>query len=103
MDFLTWLTKHWTELVAAFSIGGGSGLIAKKFTDKKQDKKISALGKKVQDIDIEIIQLKNDISTNTQFDKQFREQMGLDYSAIKSEIGEVKKRLETIIGHLLNK
>ena len=102
MDILNWIVKHWPEFAAALGIGGGSGLAAKKLTDKRQDKKISALEKKVNDMDKTITQLKNDIKTNTMLDKQFRDQMEQEYNGIKEDMKEVKRGLEQILGHLLN-
>lgn len=102
-DIHDWLIKHWAELAAALGIGGGSGLAAKKLTDKKQDKKISELESKVNDMEKAITQLKNDIKTNTMFDKQFRDQMEREYNGIKEDMKEVKRGLEQILGHLLNK
>lgn len=102
-DFLNYIIKHWPELAAAIGIGGGSGFAAKKLTDKNQDKKISYLETKVDSMDKQLTQLKNDINTNTLFDKQFREQMEKEYSIIKDDIREVKGNLKQILGHLLSK
>ena len=96
IDLLNWIAKHWAEFAAALGIGGSSGLLAKKFTDKKQDKKINSLEKKVNS-------LESDIKTNTQFDKQFREQMGADYNGIKEEIGKINGRLDQILILLVKK
>ncbi len=102
-DFLNWFIKHWAELAAALGLGGGSGLLAKKMTDKKQDKKISDLEKKVNSLNEDMLQLKNDIKTNTMFDKQFREQVEKEYNGIKEGMREIKEGLQLLTNHLLNK
>ncbi len=95
MEILNWIIKHWPELAAAVGIGGGSGLAAKKLTDKKQDGKIADLETKVNDMDKALTKLKTDIETNTKFDKQFREQ-------VEGSMQEIKTQLNQILGHLLN-
>jgi len=96
MDLYNWLVKHWPELLAALSLGGGGGIASKKLTDKKQDKKIS-------DLEVKINSLEKDIETNTLFDKQFREQMGENYNGIKEDIRGVNGRLDQILVHLAKK
>ena len=102
-DLLNWIIAHWAELTAALGTGGAGALGAKKLADRKQDDKINELQKKINALEKEMAQLKNDISTNTMFDKQFREQVEKDYKGIKNEMGEIKDRLNQILEHLLNK
>ena len=102
IEFLNWVTKHWAELAAALGLGGGSGFLAKKITDKEQDRKISYLEDKLESMEKHLIQLENDVKTNTMFDKQFREQMEREYGIIKEGMKEVKGSLKQILGHLLD-
>ena len=97
-----WLTQNWPELAAALGLGAGSGLATKKLADKEQDKKIQTLQDRLDELDKRTNQLENDVVTNTMFDKQLRQQMEREYSAIQGEISEVKGRLEQILNHLLN-
>lgn len=103
IDIVNWVVKHWPELAAAFGIGGGSGFAAKKFADRKQIENIDVLEKNVKAMNEEISQLKHDVVVNTMFDKQFRDQVEKDYHAIKDDMKEVKRSLEQILNHLLNK
>jgi hypothetical protein len=102
MDVLRWVGEHYPELVGALGLGSGGGLVAKKLADRKQDRAIAGLKKKITSIDMDLVKVKNDIATNTLFDKQFRDQMRVDYKGIKEETSEIKARLETILTHLLN-
>lgn len=99
---LIWLGNHWAELLAAFGVGSGGGLAAKKIADKKQDAQIATLEKNVLFMDKEITQLKNDVKTNTAFDKQFRDQVEREHSTFKEDMKEVKGRLDQILNHLLS-
>lgn len=109
VDLLQWLTKHYPELLAAIGLGGGSGFLSKKLTDKNQDSKIKYLeddlrsaNKKLSNMAKEIVQVQNDVKTNTLFDKQFREQTQREYSIIEKEMKDVKNSLDRILTHLLS-
>lgn len=106
MDFLNWIMKHWPELAANLGIVGSGGLAVKKMTsniDKKQDEKISKLENRLNDTDKKMVQLKSDIETNAKLDSQFREQTQQMHKSLENGIKDVKKSLETITAHLLNK
>lgn len=103
IEVLNWVSKHWAELTTALGVGGGGGFVAKKITDRKQDKKISYLEDKLNSMDKQLIQLENDVKTNTMFDKQFRDQMEREYNVIKEGMKGVKDDLKQILGHLLDK
>ena len=101
-EIVSWLTANWGDVAAYIGIGGGSGIAAKKFTDKKQDTKIGGLENKILAIDKELIKIKGDIEKNTQFDKQFREQTEKEYHGIKKDMDDIKRGVDRILGHLLN-
>lgn len=102
-QILYWISKHWMEILGALGISGGSGVIGKKMTDKKQDEKILKMGLKIADLDKKIISIQKDIDTNTAFDKQFRLQMEGKYSDLKESISDVKKGVDMLVQHMLNK
>ena len=102
-DIFEWFVKHWPELFGSLTLGGGGAFGVKKLTDKKQDAKIKQLENKVGDMEKEVTQLKNDISVNTMFDKQFREQVEREYTGIKEGMKEIKESLQLLTNHLLNK
>ena len=116
MDLINWgnwILKHWIELAALLGIGGGSGLAGSKLMgknqdrliadiDEKQNKKIAEVEGKIADIDKALMEVKNDIATNTLFDKQFREQMEKDRQALQASMNDIKGNVDRILNHLLN-
>ena len=61
-----YIINHWSDLITFIGVGGGSGLLGKIIVDKKQDKKIKSLDKRVGTVE-------TDLKLNTTVDNQFRE------------------------------
>ena len=59
-ELLAWATEKWPQLLAALSIGGGSGFLTKKYKDKKQDKQIGLLDNRIGELEgFKLEQIKN--------------------------------------------
>lgn len=105
--------------MATLGIGGGGGFVAKKMMhkkaehqgvipvkkiiDKKLENEIAELEDKFNSIEKAMIELKKDVHANTAFDKQFRDQMQREHDGVKDDMKELKKQVQQILGHLLNK
>lgn len=85
-----------TEVLTMLGIGGGSGFLGKRWTDKEQNNKIKALETKVEkhegmisDIATDQQQMKKDLETNTKFDKQ-------NYTHINERLDKIDKKQDSL-------
>ena len=92
-----WIEAHWIELLSALGIGGGSGILGKKLTDRKQNKDIEYLKSEVKDI-------RSELSINSDRDLALKEhiaEMKLDFKESLTEIKQGQKELQSLIIDLI--
>lgn len=105
MNLMDWLSENYPSVLATLGIGGGSGLLGKKLVDREQNKKISELQKamesnksRIEATEKALINIQNEIHTNTEFDKQLRE----EFKEHRSELNRRLTALETGQGKILD-
>lgn len=105
MILVNWLQDHWPEVLAYLGIGGGSGILGKKLTDKKQDTKIKQHEEKInhheEDIKVlkkvyssqskAILKVENDLKHNTDWDRQLREDLKSQREDIKEKFNKLEE------------
>ncbi len=96
-----WFISHWQEILAYIGIGGGSGIIGKKLTDKQQDKKLKDHEDRIMKLETECITIKNDIQNNTVFDKQLRGEFKEYRDLMDKRLSRIEDKQDKIYDHLI--
>ena len=91
-----WINDHWGSVLTALGAGGGGGFLGKKLIDKKQDKELAKLDKRVSDVEQEL-------KINTMEDKQFRSEFKEHKEDMKTFMTEIRGDVKEITRHLLSK
>lgn len=81
--------ENWPTLLAALGLGGSGSIVGHKLVDKEQNRRLSKLESKVNEID-------SSIKLNDGIDKQFR-------SSVENRLGSIEGSLSTLTKHLLAK
>lgn len=102
MDLWENLKEYIVTLIATVVSGLGGGVVGKKLKDKSQDDKIEKLETEMIEVKTSISSLESEISTNTKFDKQFREDQKEFRNQVSDMFKEIKDKQDKMFDYLLH-
>lgn len=95
MNIIDYLEFHIVEILTAFGVGGGGGLLGKKILEKKACDEIKEIKIRLDGLDRTALLLEKNIELNTEFDKQLRKDLD-------GKLARIEGQNERIITYLLN-
>lgn len=102
-DVIDWLTLHWKDVAAYFTIGTSSGIAGKSLIDKKQNAEISEIKDRVGKLEGNVKELDSKIENNTLLDMKLREELLEHREQINVLFEDIKKDVRMLTSHLLSK
>ena len=108
MTLQDWIMSNWEVLLSAAGIGGSSGILGKKLTDKAQDSKIKANTDSIKNTGEKVIKimevqtgLKAQLDINDALDKEFKTNFNQHRSDMRADVKDIKDSLKMLTSHLL--
>lgn len=126
----SWITSHWVEILTYLGIGGGSGILGKKLTDKKQDEKIKRneeelnkqrveivrqkelniknreqileLSKRQNNITMQMLRIDKKLDVNTEADKQFRASLNRQMDNFNNGMNDIKNGQAALLSQFMD-
>jgi uncharacterized protein Yka (UPF0111/DUF47 family) len=93
------IATHWMEILTFLGLGSGSGILAKKLTDQKQDSKIEQQGQSIEELKITITKVRKELYGDI---NEIRKDVN-DLKVNLSEIKHIEEKIDSIKEDMLAK
>ncbi len=98
---IDWIEQHWQQLLTII-LGGGTAFGAKKAMDAQQNSRIKKLEDKMQTVQNDISQVKQELETNTILDKQLRAELKEHRESLDKRLDRIESGQSQIIQQQLD-